>query len=225
MNLIRQYLGMAGAFFEHLGADAAHTFQHYLVLAQPLLDAYGYLAIFTAILIEGIGIPAPGQTLLIAASVLSARGKMSLAAVFALAFLACVLGNTFGYVIGRWGGRRLLRKLRVNDTRINKLERLFGRYGGGVVFVGRFFDGLRQLNGIVAGSLQMQPAKFTVFNVLGALAWTSLWGLGPYFLERDIKAVFAFFHTAEPFVIIISMLGVILIVRYLCRHRKPPKSA
>jgi membrane protein DedA with SNARE-associated domain len=150
---------------------------------------------------------------------------MSLAAVLALAFLACVLGNTCGYAIGRWGGRRLLRKLRISNTRVHKMERLFDRYGGGVVFVGRFFDGLRQLNGIVAGTLQMPLPKFTIFNVLGALVWTSLWGLGPYFLETDIKAVFTFFHTAEPYVIIISMLVIIMIVKYLHRHQKPPKSA
>jgi membrane protein DedA with SNARE-associated domain len=224
MSLIQSCIGLARAFFEDLGADAASTLEHYFILAQPLLDSYGYLAIFAAVMIEGIGIPAPGQTLLMAASILSARGKMSLATVFTLAFLACVLGNTGGYVIGRWGGRRLLSKFRISETRLKKMERLFDRYGGGVVFVSRFFDGLRQLNGIVAGTLQMPLSKFTVFNVLGALAWTTLWGLGLYYLERDVKAVFAFFHTAEPYMILFTMLAVIMLVKYLGHHHKPPES-
>jgi membrane protein DedA with SNARE-associated domain len=118
----------------------------------------------------------------------------------------------------------LLPKFRISDTRLRKMERLFDRYGGGVVFVGRFFDGLRQLNGLVAGALQMPLTKFTVFNVLGALAWTSLWGLGLYFLEKDIKAAFALFHTAEPYMILITMVAVIMLVRYLGHHHKSPES-
>jgi len=224
MSFIQPCIDLSKAFFAHLGADAASTLQRYLILAYPLLDSYGYLAIFAAILIEGIGIPAPGQTLLMAGSILSARGKMSLAAVFTLSLLACVLGNTCGYAIGRWGSRRLLPKFRISDTRLRKMERLFDRYGGGVVFVGRFFDGLRQLNGLVAGALQMPLTKFTVFNVLGALAWTSLWGLGLYFLEKDIKTAFALFHTAEPYMILITMVAVIMLVRYLGHHHKSPES-
>jgi membrane protein DedA with SNARE-associated domain len=224
MSLIQSCINLSGAFFEHLRADAASTLQRYLILAQPLLDSYGYPAIFASILIEGIGVPAPGQTLLMAAAILSARGKMSLAAVFTLAFLACILGNTCGYAIGRWGGRRLLYRFRISETRLGKMEKLFDRYGGGVVFVSRFFDGLRQLNGLVAGTLRMPFPKFTVFNVLGALAWTSLWSLGLYYLERDIKGVFAFFHTAEPYMILVSMLAVIVLVKYLLHQGKPPES-
>jgi membrane protein DedA with SNARE-associated domain len=224
MRLIQSCISLSRAFFEHLGADAASTLQRYLVLARPLLDSYGYLAVFASILVEGIGIPAPGQTLLMAAAILSARGKMSLATVFTLAFLACVLGNTCGYAVGRWGGRRLLSKLRISETRLKKMEKLFDRYGGGVVFVGRFFDGLRQVNGIVAGTLQMPFSKFTVFNVLGALAWTSLWGLGLYYLERDIRGVYTFFHTAEPYMILATMVAVIMLVKYLGHQGKPPES-
>lgn len=119
--------------------------------------------------------------------ILAARGDVSIAPVLLLAFLAGVLGNTLGYVLGRWGGRLLLSKVGISETRMRKMERLFSRYGGGVVLFGRFFDGLRQFSGIMAGSLQMPWWKFTVFNVLGAIAWTALWGLGVYFLDQDIK--------------------------------------
>lgn len=99
-------------------ADAASTLQHYIALPQPLLDSYGYLAVLVAVLIEGFGIPAPGQTLLMAAAFLAARGEMSLALVLALALPACVLGNTLGYVLGRRGVRRLLLRARTSDTRM-----------------------------------------------------------------------------------------------------------
>jgi membrane protein DedA with SNARE-associated domain len=122
--------------------------------------------------------------------------------------------------LGRWGGRLLLSKVGISEIRMQKMERLFSRYGGGVVFFGRFIDGLRQFNGIVAGSLQMPWWKFTVFNVLGASTWTAFWGLGVYFLDKDIKTVYNVFHAMEPYAICGSLLALILLVLYLRRSRK-----
>jgi membrane protein DedA with SNARE-associated domain len=220
MTILEYYLTMVRAFFEHLGADAAGTMEHYGALAEPVLDQYGYLAVFAAVLVEGFGIPAPGQTLLMAGAILAARGGMSIELVLGLAFLAAVLGNTLGYLLGRWGGRLVLEKAGVNGARLQRLERLFNRYGIGIVFGGRFFEGLRQLSGIVAGTLKMSWWKFSVFNVLGAIAWVALWGMGVYYIDLDIQAVFAVFHAIEPYLIVVSLLTVIALVVYLLRSRK-----
>jgi membrane protein DedA with SNARE-associated domain len=224
MTLVEHYLAMARAFFEHLGADAVSTLEDYGALAEPVLDQYGYLAVFGAVVVEGFGIPAPGQTMLMAGAILAARGGMSLEVVLGLAFFAAVFGNTLGYLLGRWGGRLILGKVGVREARMQRVESLFSRYGGGLVFGGRFFDGLRQLSGIVAGTLEMPWWKFSVFNVLGAVAWTALWGLGVYFLDADIKTVFAVFHRIEPYLIVVSLLAVIGLVLYLRRGRKPPNA-
>jgi membrane protein DedA with SNARE-associated domain len=225
MMIFQHYLIMARAFFEHLGIDAETAFRHSFALAQPILDHYGYMAVFIAILVEGFGVPAPGQTMLMAGAFLAARGGVSITLVLVLAFLAGVLGNTLGYGLGRWGGRLLLFKVGISETRLQKMERLFSRYSGGVVFFGRFLDGLRQFSGIMAGSLQMPWWKFTVFNVLGATAWTALWGLGVYLFGKDIKTVFSVFHAMEPYVICGSLLTLILLVLYLRRNRKHRASA
>ncbi len=213
-------MAMVRAFFAHLGDDAVSTLEHYLTLAQPMLDQYGYLAVFVAVLVEGFGIPAPGQTMLMAGAILAARGGMSISLVLVLAFLAAMLGNILGYMIGRWGGRLLLQKVHISTVRMTRIEKLFARYGGGVVFIGRFFDGLRQLNGIMAGALAMPWWKFFLFNLLGSLVWTALWGLGVYFLDKDIKTVFAVFHAVEPYVIVGSLLAVIMVVLYLRHYRR-----
>ena len=219
MTLVDHYFAMARAFFEHLGADATGTLTHYFALAKPILDEYGYLSVFGAVVVEGVGIPAPGQTMLMAGAVLAARGGMSIEVVLALAFVAAVLGNSLGYLLGRWGGRLLLARVGVSEGRIQRVEGLFNRYGGGIVFAGRFFDGLRQLSGIVAGTLAMPWWQFSLFNVLGAAAWTALWGLGVYFLDHDIKTVFAVFHRIEPYLIVVTLLAVSVLLVYLWRGR------
>jgi membrane protein DedA with SNARE-associated domain len=220
MTLLDHYLAMARAFFQHLGGDAASTLEHYGVLAQPVLDQYGYLAVFGAVAVEGFGIPAPGQTLLMAGALLAAHGSMSIEWLLLWVIVAAVLGNSLGYLLGRWGGRLVLGKVGVSEARLLWVESKFNRYGGSVVVVGRFVDGLRQLNGIVAGALEMPWWKFTFFNALGAVAWAALWGLGVYFLDKDIKTLFAVFHRLEPYLIVASLLALVALLIYLRRGRR-----
>ena len=77
-------------------------------------------------LIEGFGIPAPGQTLLMTAAFLAVRREMSFALVLALTVLTCVLGNTLGYVLERRGVCRLLLKACISDTRMQMVNFLPG---------------------------------------------------------------------------------------------------
>jgi membrane protein DedA with SNARE-associated domain len=91
------------------------------------------------------------------------------------------------------------------------------------VLVARFFDGLRQLNGIVAGMLAMPWKMFTGFNVLGAILWTGVWGLGTYFLDREIKTVHRAFRQIEPFVVALTLVGVLALMAYLFRRSRTKK--
>ena len=130
-------------------------FKKAVARVQPVVDRYGYPAVFLTILVEGVGIPAPGQTILIAAALSAAHGHLSIVWVMILACMGAGLGNSLGYLLGRWGGRALLARFKVRGDRLARLEGHFRRYGGGVVLVARFLDGLRQLNGLVAGMLAM----------------------------------------------------------------------
>jgi membrane protein DedA with SNARE-associated domain len=195
-------------------------FEHSLAKVQPWLERYGYAAVFVAVMVEGMGIPAPGQTLVIAGTLEAARGNLHPSLLLILVVLAAVLGNSVGYLIGYWGGRPLLKKLKVNVNHWQRLKYFFDRYGGGVVVAGRFFDGLRQLNGIVAGMLKMPWWLFTGFNILGAVLWTGLWGLGTYLLEKDIHTVVYFFRPFKPWIIALSLTGFAALLAYLLWRRQ-----
>lgn len=194
--------------------------EHYLAKVQPLLDHYGYAAVFVAVLVEGFGIPAPGQTLLMAGSFAAAAGELSLAALLLVTSAAALLGNTLGYLLGRWGGRAVLYKLRVNEQRMERLESSFSRYGGGLILIARFLDGLRQLNGITAGILEMPWWTFTFYNFLGALLWTCFWGLGLYFLDENIYLLHHAFSHIRPWAALAAVLSFTLLIFYLLRRRK-----
>jgi membrane protein DedA with SNARE-associated domain len=184
------------------------------------LERYGYGAAFAAVMAEGMGIPTPGQTLLMAGALESAEGRMSIALLLILVTTAATVGNSIGYAIGRWGGRVALDKLKVNSQRQQHLDDLFNRRGGVVILLARFLDGLRQLNGIVAGVLQMPWWTFTAYNVAGALLWTCAWGLGTFYLGRDIHVIAAFFHQHRLLLLVLGVTAFAAFVGYLLRSRR-----
>ncbi|MDG4582798.1 MAG: DedA family protein [Candidatus Competibacter sp.] len=180
-----------------------------IALVEPWLDHYGYSAVFVAVGVEGFGIPAPGETLLIAGA-LDATGpaNLNIAGLLLTAFLAAVLGGSLGYWIGRRGGRALLRRFRVNERHLRNVERGFARYGGGLIVIARFFDGLRQLSGIAAGILEMPWWTFSLFNVLGAALWVGCWGLGIYYLDEHLHAILAVVRQLNPWVATGTLLAI-----------------
>lgn len=198
--------------------------EHHLAAVQPLLDRYGYAAVFVAIFVEGMGIPAPGQTLLIAAALLAARGDLSITVLLVTALVAAITGNLAGFAIGRYGGRRILERIS-SAARLAKMESLFQRRGGLVVAFGRFVDGLRQIAGIAAGSLDMRLATFLTWNLVGAVAWVGFWGGGAYLFERDFATIAALFHRFRALAIGLALLGVLLAIRWLRRGAQEPLTA
>ena len=216
-------LGASGPAPDARRQQASEKFERAQARVQPLLTRYGYGAVTVAVLVEGMGIPTPGQTLLMASALEAAAGRMNIALVLVLVTLATSVGNSIGYAIGRWGGLAVLKKLNVNTARQHRLGDLFKRRGGIVVLLARFVDGLRQLNGIAAGILRMPWWTFTAYNIVGAILWTFAWGLGAYYLGRDIHILAGVFqrHRRALFVLVTAALIALLI--YLLRPGKDRK--
>ena len=80
----------------------------FLAHLEPVLDHYGYLAVGGFVLLEDFGVPVPGETILIAAAVYAGAGRLNMVGVGLIAFLAAVIGDNLGYVIGHFGGRALV---------------------------------------------------------------------------------------------------------------------
>ena len=119
-----------------------HNLPGVLAGLAPILDRYGYLAVGGFITLEDFGIPVPGETILIAASVYAGAGELNIVLVIVIGIIAAILGDNIGFAIGTFGGRRLVerygRYVFISPERLDKAERFFDRYGGWVVVVARF---------------------------------------------------------------------------------------
>lgn len=185
-----------------------------LATAHPYIVQYGYGALFGVLFAESFGLPLPGETFLVAASFLAVQGQLNIWLVGLTAWAAAVLGDNVGYVIGRFGGRRLVvrhgARVGISAERLNKAERFFAHYGPEVVIVARFFPVLRQFNGITAGSTGMGWKRFVFYNALGGLLWVGAWSSGVYYFGHQIEAWLLRVHTAELW--LAGALALILLV-------------
>mgnify|MGYP000101967112 CR=1 FL=1 len=185
---------------------------------EPLFVEYGLAVILAAIAIEGFGIPVPGQSLLIAGALLSTRGEFDIHVLLVSAWFAAVAGSTLGYVIGRIGGRKLLLRLPLSPSRLERMDTICKRYGSLIVILSRFIDGPRQLAGIFVGSLHMRPGTFLLATSVGAALWVGLWGFGSYYLGEHIHVISQVFESVAPYTWIATGLLVLMLCFYLI-HR------
>ncbi|MCW3842534.1 DedA family protein [Micromonospora yasonensis] len=163
-----------------------------------LVAHYGYLGLALLVGVESFGVPAPGETAIILAAGYAAHGQLAIVGVAVTAFLAAVIGDSIGYLIGRTGGRRIIlrygRYLRLTPERFARLEAVMSRHGPKLVVVARFVEGLRQFNGIIAGATGMPWRRFVAYNALGAAAWVGVWATAGYVAGDHIRAIVADLH-------------------------------
>ncbi len=186
---------------------------------EPTLNRFGYLAVVGLVLIEDFGVPVPGETVLILAAVYAATGRLNIVLVALLGFCGAVLGDNIGFAIGHFGGRPLTerygRYIFLTPERLDKTTRFFNRHGGKIIIVARFIEGLRQANGIIAGTTGMQWVRFLIFNAIGAALWVVVWTSIGYFSGSHIDTIYRYATRYDTYVLI--ALGV-LVVAYIVRR-------
>jgi membrane protein DedA with SNARE-associated domain len=158
---------------------------------DSLLATYGYLAVFAFVGIESIGIPVPGETMLVTAAIYAGTtGRLSIFWVIVASSAGAIVGDNIGYVIGRTGGYRLVKRygryIRLEENRLRLGQYLFHKHGSKVVFFGRFVSVLRIFAAFLAGVNQMHWRRFLIFNAAGGIVWSTLYGTAAYLLGQQL---------------------------------------
>jgi membrane protein DedA with SNARE-associated domain len=190
---------------------------------------YGYWAVGAFLLIENLGIPVPGETILLLASFLAySEHELQLFWIVVVAILVTTVGGSLGFAVGWHGGRPLLDRylatFRIRQTTVAQGEILFQRYGAPTIFVARFVFGMRIIAGPLAGALRMPWRKFLIYNFLGAGVWVcAVASVGYLFgrhwarLERDL----------QRFDLVLAIIAAVVLVYWwrLLRNRNGRASA
>ncbi len=147
---------------------------------------YGYWAVLLVVAGDGVFPVLPGETAIVAASVLAADGSLSLPLVILAGTGGAMLGDSAAYWTGRAGKGPIKRTVSrfAGADRLVAAERMVQRQGAALVVVGRFLPGIRIAINLSCGAGQMAYPRFLAFDTVGALVWSSQAGLLGYFAGK-----------------------------------------
>jgi membrane protein DedA with SNARE-associated domain len=159
------------------------------------LSLYGYPVLFAAVFAENVGLPVPGETTVLVASLLASRpgSPLSILWIIVVTVLAAVLGDNLGFWLGRrWARGRLQqgkRFLFLTPRGLRAVEGYFEHYGIMTVFFARFIPGLRVVAAMAAGTSRMAWPRFLLANVGGAVVWGVSMSLLGFFFGHSWQAL------------------------------------
>jgi membrane protein DedA with SNARE-associated domain len=175
--------------------------------------AVGLPLLFLFIALESAGIPLPGETALITASILSSQHKFPhIYWVITVAAAAAILGDNGGYWAARLGAMKLIRRSerasRFADKVLPPSERFFERHGGKTVFFARFIAILRFTAAWLAGLSKMSWWRFLLWNAAGGICWAVGFGLLAYYLgHAAADAIDQYGYIAAGVIVVLLVAG------------------
>jgi membrane protein DedA with SNARE-associated domain len=191
---------------------------HWLEAIPPLAV---YLLVFGFVLIESLGVPIPGEIVLISAALLASQHTIALSPVWVAVAAAAgaIPGNSIGFYIGsRWGhplfewlGRKF--PSHFGPAHVAYAEKIFHRWGVYAVFFGRFIALLRIFAGPLAGALEMRYPRFLAANVAGGICWAGGLTAAIYYLGEVANTWFSRFSWIALVVAVLAGLVIGLVVK------------
>ncbi len=142
----------------------------FLVSLLAFLLLYKYWALFLVVFSAAVMVPLPVSTLLIATGAFISQGYFSFPVSLAIAMIANMAGDSFGYFLAHRYGRRALRIMRVSEAKyLDRLEHHAKNYPGLSVFLTRFVGTLDPLMNLLSGFTRIPFGKFLFYDFLGNL--------------------------------------------------------
>ncbi|MGI8864870.1 MAG: DedA family protein [Solirubrobacteraceae bacterium] len=177
---------------------------------HSLLGRWGYLFVFVMTALQSSGVPVPGTTALIVASLYAgSTQRLGITGVIVAAAVGATAGSGAGFALGRWGGWTLLtrygRYVRLTPSRLMVGRYVFRQHGGKVVFFGRFITGLRTWSAFLAGANRMPLGRFATFASISAVLWALVNGLGYFWFGDALSRASTLAHVGLVLALVASL--------------------
>lgn len=170
--------------------------------------------------LQSAGVPVPGTTALIAASVYAgSTHRLDIAGVIVAALTGATIGSGIGFGLGRWGGWTVLTRyghlVGLTPSRLRVGQYAFLEHGGKVVFFGRFITGLRTWSAFLAGANRMPLRRFVAFASISAAVWAGANGLAYFWFGDALSHAGTFVNVA----LIIAFVASLVVTAIYLRRR------
>ena len=193
---------------------------HWLHELLPHIPHYGYVLVFIVVFLNNIGVPLPGETILLGAGFIWWKAEGSLWQPVVAGTAACFLGGICAFWMGRRLGLVRLEKihwLHLTNKRLKWPERFFKRHGAKTVFIARFiFLFPPVVVNLLAGISKMPWRTFLFYNLTGSAAYSATYILIGYFFGKRWKLIEAWLGPTTPYLILAGL--VIVVLGVIFRH-------
>jgi membrane protein DedA with SNARE-associated domain len=163
-------------------------------LVQPSFERFGYLIVLVMGILENaafVGAVIPGDVVLLLAGFYAERSPLDLGPIILLAFTGALVGDTIGYSIGRFGGRRIVErwggKRFLSPERLQLVDRYFREYGMWAVALGRLAPVIRTVNTFAAGTARMPFGQFILAVAIAAAIWAVFVPVAGFFFSESLE--------------------------------------
>ena len=196
-----------------------------------LIGNMGYLGVGLSMFIESFFAPIPSEMILPFSGFVASQGKLHIVWVIIVATFAAYLGSLPFYLIGKWGKDGITKFLEkygkylfLTKTDIDKGFDAFEKHGYKIVLIGRVIPIVRTVVSFPAGVAKMNFWLFSAYTLVGTAVWSTLLGVGGYFLGSNWEEVSVYVGKYEKVIMAILIIGVILyITRGIINIRKERK--
>ncbi|WP_054967944.1 DedA family protein [Alicyclobacillus ferrooxydans] len=165
----------------------------------------GYLGTYLALVVEGLGLPFPGDAVMVLYGLAAANGKFQPGALILISVAGYLTGAVISYALSRYFGSVWLDRWRpsrmMNLRSFERTTSLLNKYGPMLLVPGRFLPGVRSVSSYVAGAVRMEFSPFFLYTGIGVIAWCAIWVLLGFWFGEHITAVM---HTIQSYLLYIT---------------------
>jgi membrane protein DedA with SNARE-associated domain len=191
-----------------------------------LIDWGGYAGVFLLMLLETVFPPIPSEVIMPVAGLRAANGPMSLGGVILAGTAGAMVGNLFWYFVARAVGRRRFRRfierhgrwLSMDCYDVDRVQALFGRFGGWLVSIGRMTPTIRTFVSVPAGLMHMNLGSFFLWSTVGTAGWSALLALAGYLLGLRFERIEEVIGPVST--IVVGAIVAVYVWRQLTWHRR-----
>lgn len=188
---------------------------------------YGYVGLFSLLVLGIVGLPIPDETLLTLVGYMVYKGELHGPMALAIAFFGSVCGITLSYTLGRTLGHWLIVRygpwLHITPNRQAKVHAWFEHYGKWTLTFGYYLPGIRHLTAYTAGMTEMSYRHFALFAYCGAFVWASTFILLGYILGPSWNKVREWLPAGSGVGFGLLAIGVVLYMILLKLRRRRQK--
>ncbi|QQE78610.1 DedA family protein [Alicyclobacillus sp. SO9] len=183
-------------------------------LAESVL-AIGYPGILIALVVEGLGLPFPGDAVMAFYGIAAAKGNFPFLGVLIVSIIGYMIGAIAAFYLSRQFGSRLLDRIAqmplLNQRSMRRTTDLMDRYGPLLLIPGRFLPGVRSVSSYVAGALNMDLQPFLVYTGVGVSLWCAAWVAVGYWFGENLDTVLHFAQHSLAYLTGAGLLAVFVV--------------